>query len=295
MNGSEPLVSVVITAWNRVGTVERAIASVHAQTFQDYEIVLVDDASTDDIAGLFEAKRWPRVRFVRNAVNRGIAGAKNAGIDAARGRYIAFLDSDDEWLPEKLALQLEGLRAAGSKVPLSFTAFYIVRESGSRVLRIPRQYNSWLEASLLGEMFALGSTLMAERTVFDRVGPLDETIRRMEDRDWILRYFERFDDIVMVERPQALIHNSGWPRTDVVRTSMANIYAAHAERMKKRGGRYDLMFRSGMDFEIATVEYRNGEYGRALARIGGLIARDPRYCGYLTGRVMRKIFDRDRD
>lgn len=290
-----PIVSVIITAWNRAGTVERAIDSVLQQTFQDFEIVLVDDASTDNIADVVARKQWPKLRFVQNRINRGIGGAKNAGIEAARGRYIAFLDSDDLWLPRKLEVQLAALQARQGEVPLSFSAFYIERGNGIRVARIPQRYGSWLEASLLGEMFALGSTLIADRVCFEKVGLLDESIRRMEDRDWIMRYFDHWNDLEMVEEPLALIFNSGWPRSDIVRASMAGIYEANKARVARHGNRYLRMFRSGTEFEIATVEYRNREYLRAFGRIAGMLVRDPAYFGYTARRVLRKLRDRDPD
>lgn len=289
-----PMISVIVTAWNRASTVGRAIESALAQTYQDFEIVLVDDASTDNIAEVVEKSGWPKLRLVRNAVNRGIAGAKNAGIEAARGRYIAFLDSDDEWLPGKLEIQLATLQARTDGVPLSFTAFYIERDTGQRVARIPQKYGSWFEASLLGEMFALGSTLLAHRDCFERVGLLDEKIRRMEDRDWIMRYFDHWDDLVMVEEPLALIFNSGWPASQVVRSYMADIYAINRERVARHGAKYERMLKSGMEFEIATVEYRNREYARAFARIGAMLLRDPGYARYFAHRALRKAVTRDR-
>lgn len=292
---TSPLVSIVITAWNRAHTVERAIDSALAQSLQDFEIVLVDDASSDNLAEVVAHKAWPKLRFVQNKVNRGIGGAKNAGIEAARGRYIAFLDSDDLWLPRKLEVQLAALQARGGEVPLSFTAFYIERETRGRVARVPRRFGSWLEASLLGEMFALGSTLLADRVCFEKVGLLDESIRRMEDRDWILRYFDHWDDLVMVDEPLALVFNSGWPRADLVRSSMAMIYEANKSRVARHGESYLRMFRSGMDFEIATCEYRNREYLRALGRMAGTLVRDPAYFGYTARRIARKVKDRDPD
>lgn len=292
MSGT-PLVSIIITTWNRAGTVERAVNSALGQTFQDFEIVLVDDASSDNIAEVVAHKRWPKLKFVQNPVNLGIGGAKNAGIAAARGRYIAFLDSDDLWLPRKLELQLAALQARNDGVPLSFTAFYIERDTGNRVVRIPKQYDTWFEASLLGEMFALGSTLLADRICFEKVGLLDESINRMEDRDWILRYFDHWDDLVMIEEPQAVVVNSGWPSSELVRASMAGIYKANKVRVEQHGRRYLRMFRSGMEFEIATIEYRNREYLRACGRIGKAIVRDPAYFSYTAQRIWRKMRDRD--
>ncbi len=289
MTESAPLVSVIITAWNRADTIERAVVSALGQTFGDLEIVLVDDASTDNLAQVVAEKQWPRLRFVRNEVNRGIGGAKNVGIEAARGRYIAFLDSDDEWLPDKLKRQLEALRARQDGVPLSFTGFYIVRENGRRVSRIPKRYGNWFEAMLLGEMVSLGSTLLADRVCFERVGLFDESIRRMEDRDWILRYFDHWWDMEVVEEPFSVIYNSGWPRSDLVRNFMTDIYERNKNRVGRHGARYQRMLRSGMEFELATVEYRNREFGRAVGRMARALANDPSYVGYFAERLKRKL------
>ena len=99
-----PRVSVVIPTYNRAGTVGRAIASALAQTDQDREIIVVDDGSTDATAAVV-ARLGDAVRYVRQE-NRGVAAARNRGIREARGAYVAFLDSDDEWLPEKLDRQV---------------------------------------------------------------------------------------------------------------------------------------------------------------------------------------------
>ena len=101
-----PFVTVVITAFNRADTIGRAVASVQAQSYDNWEILVVDDASTDNIAAVVAALAEPRLRMVRNETNRGIGGAKNVGIAHGKGSHIAFLDSDDEWLPDKLTRQL---------------------------------------------------------------------------------------------------------------------------------------------------------------------------------------------
>ena len=106
-----PPVSVVIPAYNRAATIGAAIESVLRQTWEDFELVVVDDGSTD---GTLEAARRiadPRLRVVAAPHNMGAAGARNLGVAEARGTWIAFQDSDDEWLPEKLAKQMARLAA----------------------------------------------------------------------------------------------------------------------------------------------------------------------------------------
>ena len=97
-----PYFSVVIPLYNRRDLIARTIASVQQQTFQDFEVVVVDDGSRDRPEEVIDALGDPRVRLLRQE-NRGGCAARNAGIDAARGRYVAFLDSDDSFLPHHLA------------------------------------------------------------------------------------------------------------------------------------------------------------------------------------------------
>ena len=103
------LVSVIVPTYNRADTIKRAIASVQAQTFQDWELIVVDDGSTDDTASVL-AGLDPRLVLIRQE-NQGISGARNTGLLNAKSPYMAFLDSDDEWLPHHLELCIGFLRA----------------------------------------------------------------------------------------------------------------------------------------------------------------------------------------
>jgi len=103
------LVSVIVPTYNRRETIRAAIASVQRQTFQDWELIVVDDGSTDDTASLIEGSD-PRLVLIRQK-NQGVNGARNAAMVRARGQYIAFLDSDDEWLPHHLELSVAFFRA----------------------------------------------------------------------------------------------------------------------------------------------------------------------------------------
>lgn len=100
-------VSVILPTYNRLHSLPAAIESVLSQSFVDLELIVVDDGSADDIEGFVSALRDKRVRFIRRSVNGGAAAARNTGVAAANGRYIAFQDSDDLWLPRKLERQIE--------------------------------------------------------------------------------------------------------------------------------------------------------------------------------------------
>ena len=125
-----PRVSVVTPVWNAAATLAETVASVRAQSVEDWEMLLVDDGSADGSRALAEALAAdePRLRVMGWRDNRGPAAARNAGIRAARGRYIAFLDSDDRWRPEKLARQLAVMEDEGEA--LVFSSYQRIDEGG---------------------------------------------------------------------------------------------------------------------------------------------------------------------
>ncbi|HEY9538915.1 MAG TPA: glycosyltransferase family 2 protein [Kiloniellaceae bacterium] len=131
-----PLVSVITAAFNAEGFIAATIASVQAQSLGDWEMVVADDASTDRTAAIVAAAAAadPRIRLLRLKRNGGVARARNAALAAARGRFVAFLDSDDLWLPQKLAHQVNFMRAQDAAV--SYTAFRRIDETGNRLGRL---------------------------------------------------------------------------------------------------------------------------------------------------------------
>jgi glycosyltransferase involved in cell wall biosynthesis len=104
-------VSVILPTYNRATLLSRSIGSVLVQTFEDFELIVVDDGSGDDTADVVKAIGDPRVRYVPLGRNRGLSAARNAGLAEARGEFLAFQDSDDEWHPEKLERQLQTFRS----------------------------------------------------------------------------------------------------------------------------------------------------------------------------------------
>ena len=131
-----PLVSVVTPAFNAAEHVAETIRSVQAQTFENWEMLVADDCSSDSTADLVQqlAREDPRVRLIRLERNSGPAGARNAALSATSGRYLAFLDSDDLWLPEKLDRQLAFMTE--QNCALSYTAFRRISSDGRRVGRL---------------------------------------------------------------------------------------------------------------------------------------------------------------
>ncbi len=124
-----PKVSVVVLTHNRRRLLRRAISSILNQTFQDFEIVLVDDASTDNTPEVVRSFGDARIKYIRHEVNKGEAGSRNTGVTSSSGDYIAFLDDDDEWLPEKLEQQVRLLDSSPSQVGAVYTGFLKIDRS----------------------------------------------------------------------------------------------------------------------------------------------------------------------
>jgi teichuronic acid biosynthesis glycosyltransferase TuaG len=180
MNGkpAAPLVSVITAAYNAEGFIAETIASVRAQSLGDWEMIIADDASSDrtaEIVGAIAAGD-PRVRLVRLEQNGGVARARNAALEQARGRYIAFLDSDDLWLPEKLARQVAFMEEHDAAV--SYTAFRRINEDGSslgRLVRVPARlsYRQLLKNTAIATLTGMVDTA--------KTGPIRMTEARRDD------------------------------------------------------------------------------------------------------------------
>lgn len=204
-----PEVSVVIPAFDREATISRAITSVLAQTWDDFEIIVTDDGSLDKTVAVVEGFRDPRIRMVRHERNRGAAAARNSAIQTAKGKFIAFLDSDDEWFPEKLTVQLGQLRVQPADTCVSCTGVILhLLDRGIRREHRLEDSVDWCRRLTLGCDERPGSTLMARRDVFARVGLLDESLRRYEDWDWLLRYTSDGSRVLAISTPLAHIYNT---------------------------------------------------------------------------------------
>ncbi len=202
-----PQVSVVIPTYNRARLVARAIRSALAQTFDDFEVIVVDDGSTDDTERVVAGFDDPRVRYVPHSANGGEAAARNTGVAAARGIYIAFLDSDDEWFPDKLHEQMRAFPAGSDRIRASCTGYELKHiDTGEVETVITRKPASWLEQLLgHGSNIGMGSTLLVERKVFDEIGPFDLNLPRLTDGDWLIRYVKCYDMDVF-EKPLARVY-----------------------------------------------------------------------------------------
>jgi glycosyltransferase involved in cell wall biosynthesis len=204
---STPLVSIIITTYNRASLVVKAVDSVLQQTFTDYELIVVDDASTDNTATLLQSRYGNAIVYIRQARNGGISAARNAGIAVSRGVYIAFLDDDDEWLPEKLALQTERLQADVALGMISCWS-YVTDEHDAIIGQLqPDKAAATFNAILCRNIDAPPSAALIKKTVFTATGVFDIGLSGCADWDlWIRIAQESTIDVIPVPLVKYRIH-----------------------------------------------------------------------------------------
>lgn len=191
MMDKSPLVSVIIPAYNGPEALCRAIASVLGQTYKDFELIVVDDHSPESLEATVRSHGDERIVYVRHDVNKGAAAARNTGIRTARGVFLAFLDSDDIFLPQRLEVQLRTFQSLPADVGLVLSNLGSPdKESGPFVPRsVVSAYVT--SAAFPGSIFSPPSSWMLRKTVVDRVGSFDEQIATIEDADYFVRVLEQ--------------------------------------------------------------------------------------------------------
>ncbi len=207
------MISVVIPAYNAGRFIRRTIDSVLAQTYTDYEIIVIDDGSTDDTAEIVKSY-GSKVRYIYQK-NAGDGPARNTGIYAAKGEWIAFLDHDDEWLPEKLRLQMELLKR---NPQLRWCGANLYRQSGARKAAVGDErfltdalggkdyFENFFEAVSSGKCRLITSTMVIHKQVFERAGVFDSCWLRCADLDMWWRIAYHFPNIGYLPRPLTLYH-----------------------------------------------------------------------------------------
>ena len=200
-----PKISIVVPTYNRSRLVCRAIDSVLAQDYRNFELIIVDDGSNDTTATRL-AEYKGRIHVIRQA-NQGVSAARNTGISAATGEYIALLDSDDEWLPQKLSHQINFFNDHPEAVICQTEEIWI--RNGVRVNPKNRhkKHSGMIFEKTLPLCLVSPSAVMIRKTVFDSVGKFDESLPACEDYDLWLRICWKYP-VHLINTP-LIIKNGG--------------------------------------------------------------------------------------
>jgi glycosyltransferase involved in cell wall biosynthesis len=268
------IISVVIPVFNRAGVLRAAVDSVMAQELPgndwSLDVIVVDDGSSDDVAGVL-APYCGSLRVIRHAVNVGAAAARNTGIAAAQGNLVAFLDSDDIWLPRKILTQVNVMMKNSWQA--CCTSFYVVRPGYKTFVSPPYDSGALGLADFVwGCYLTPGSTMLALKTVLDEIGPADVSLRRYEDWDWLLRYAKRYQ-MGFLPQPFAQHEPSGFADVDVMLASLEKLTSNQVAELPQHLRR---KFYSAVDFERGVAYYRSGRYGATMVALLRCLIRAPR-------------------
>lgn len=200
-------ISVIIPVYNRVHLVGRALASVYAQSRFAQEVIVVDDGSSDG-TGDYVRTYFPQARYLRQS-NQGVSAARNRGIVAARGDWFAFLDSDDEWLPQKLQVQCQALAANPEHRICHSNEMWVRRGRRVNPMRKHAKSGGNIFRRCLPRCVISPSSVMVHRSVMKTVGRFDEAFPACEDYDLWLRVCAVYA-VLYVEQP-LIIKYGGHP------------------------------------------------------------------------------------
>lgn len=185
-------VSIILPTYNRAHILSRAIDSILAQTYPYFELLIVDDGSTDGTKEVIESYQDDRIRYCYAGLNQGAAAARNYGIERAKCEYIAFEDSDDIWHPIKLEKQMNAIRQAGEEV--GFVYHKISYDMGNNYCailpseQIPLEQKSGdIYAQLLYDNLVPCPAILARRTCIEAAGGFDTELKALEDYDFALK------------------------------------------------------------------------------------------------------------
>ncbi len=207
-----PLISVIIPTYNRALTLQATIQSVLRQTYKEFEIIIIDDGSTDDTEQIINDFNDKRITYIRQD-HRSASFARNKGIENAKGAYIAFLDSDDIWLPTKIEKQLGVFKNSKFNPGIVYCGIGYINESGekTRGKKLPA-YKGNIFLYLLGArrnvVTGVGSTVLVKRECFDKCGLFNEDMPYREDLELLIRISRKFTfDYVSEPLAKIRIHN----------------------------------------------------------------------------------------
>lgn len=194
MSADSPVVTVVLPTYNRGDIITASIQSVLDQTYTDFELIVVDDASTDDtdeVVGTFDDNR---ITYLEHDENKGAPAARNTGIEASEGGYVAFQDSDDEWDPHKLERQMEAFHAASESVGVVYTGMRRIRDDKVASTPYPgvEPTEGDIRPSLCRQNFIPTQVALVRRECFERVGTFDENAWPLSDWELWIRISKQF-------------------------------------------------------------------------------------------------------
>ena len=240
-HSASPIVSIVLPTYRRVEMLDRAIDTVFAQSLGDWELIVVDDngrghpAQAAAAAVIGRHLEDPRIVYVVHEHNQGGGAARNTGIGRARAPYVAFLDDDDAWYPEKLALQVECFEQSPPDIAVVYGGFRRVSQTGPGRIEMPTRDGHTVATLLRRNAIGTTSLVMCRREALTAVGGFDPRLRSRQDLDLYLRLAQRFT-FAYVEAPLLDYHRHDG---EAIGKDQDGVVDAHRRFYEKHRGLYE--------------------------------------------------------
>jgi len=191
-------ISVIIPTYNRSEVLERAIKSVLAQTYKNFELIVVDDGSTDNTSRIL-TKFGRKIRFF-SKLHGGVSSARNFGLEKGEGTWVAFLDSDDYWLPRKLERQMQYIQEHPEILILQTDEKWIRKERFVNPMKKHQKYSGWIFPQCLPLCIVSPSAVLIHQKIFNDIGVFDENLPVCEDYDLWLRIALKYPIYLLAEK-----------------------------------------------------------------------------------------------
>lgn len=271
-------VSVVIPTYNDADVLTRAIGSALAQTSSVDEIIIVDDASTDDPRTVVEQFDDDRIRYIKHTRNKGGSAARNTGIKSATGDYIAFLDADDEWRPRKIERQLAELQSrsddwvavhCGRKRNMGLAdkiGYRLSQVIGIRKGDLRKEGGEELIKDVLLTNLSTGaSTLLVRSDIVEDIGGFDPEFPRHQDWEFLIRILKR-GKLAYVDEPLVIKHGTGRPAAEVheeAKELLLATFRSEIETLEEKG--YSITHRQRL--HLAKLYFEDGEFSTGWGKL----------------------------
>ncbi len=280
-------VSVVIPTYNRSEKLKRAVKSVLNQTYPHFELIIVDDNSTDDTKEVVNEFQDHRIRYHRNEKNLGGGGSRNKGIELSRNEFIAFLDDDDEWLPTKLEKQITVLEKADPSYCGVYTGLVKIKNGIPISKKLNREEGDLFRKLLWENLIGSTSVVLLKKSCVKEVGGFTEGLPASQELDLFLKLSEKYKFKVVPEvLVKYFIHEDAQITSDHSKklTSKKYLYKKYKEEIIS-----DPKLNARHLYEVGYLEYLSGKNEKAFQLLKRAFFLSPTGIKHLIRKVLSKL------
>jgi len=282
-------VSVIIPTYNRAQKLKNAIKTVLNQTYPYFELIIIDDNSSDETDEVVQSFNDERIRYIKNDENLGQVRARNKGIELSNYDFIAFLDDDDEWLPNKLKMQVKSLNSLSEEYCGVFTGIYVIENGKIIDTKVPQVEGDVFRDLLTSKGCSIGNiTFMLKRDALEKVGGFSSDLPAREDFELSLKLAKKYK-FGIIKKPLVKVNFDSKDRvtTDYskILTATERIYAKYKETIKK-----DKKIYAKFMYKLAILELLNNNKNDSIKYLEKAIKTYPINIKYLSVRILVGLF-----